>query len=146
MTALIARRVLQSDRKKQPPKEKRERTVPTIPLGVAGGFLDAAGGGGWGPLVTSTLIVRGENPRKAIGSVSMSEFLLATAVSVAFVLALDWREYAQLVAGLVLGGAFAAPLAGWLSKILPPKTLMAMVAFVVSILALSNLARLIFFD
>jgi uncharacterized membrane protein YfcA len=146
MTALITRRVLQSERKKQPPKEKRERTVPTIPLGAAGGFLDAAGGGGWGPLVTSTLIVRGENPRKAIGSVTMSEFLLAVAVSVAFVLALDWREYAQLVAGLIVGGAIAAPLAGWLSKILRPKTLMAMVAFVVSILALSNLARLIFFD
>jgi uncharacterized membrane protein YfcA len=144
MTALITRRVLQSERKKQPPKEKREKTVPTIPVGAAGGFLDAVGGGGWGPLVTSTLIVRGDNPRKTIGSVTMSEFLLAIAVSVTFVLSLDWREYAQLVVGLVIGGAMAAPLAGWLSKILPAKVLMIMVAAVVAILAIGNLVRLFF--
>jgi uncharacterized protein len=145
MTAIITRRVMQSDRKKQPPKDKREKTVPTIPVGAAGGFLDAIGGGGWGPLVTSTLIARGDNPRKTIGSVTMSEFLLATAVSVAFVLSLEWREYAQLVVGLIIGGAVAAPLAGWLSKILAPKVLMIMVAVVIAVLALSNLVRLFFF-
>ncbi len=144
MTALITRRVLKTEPRKQPTKEKREKTVPTIPLGAAGGFFDAVGGGGWGPLVTSTLIVRGDHPRKSIGSVSLSEFFLTAAISVAFVLSLNWREYAQLVLGLVIGGAIAAPFAGWLSKILPPKILMIMVAVVVATLAMVNLVRLFF--
>jgi uncharacterized membrane protein YfcA len=144
MTALITRRVLKTEPRKQPTKEKREKTMPTIPLGAGGGFLDAVGGGGWGPLVTSTLIVRGEHPRKSIGSVTLSEFFLTAAVSVAFVLSLNWREYAQFVLGLVIGGAIAAPLAGWLSKILPPKILMIMVAVVVATLAVMNLVRLFF--
>jgi uncharacterized membrane protein YfcA len=144
MTVLITRRVMESDRKKQPTKEKREKTVPTSPVGGVGGFLDAVGGGGWGPLVTSTLLARGDNPRKTIGSVTASEFFLTVAVSVAFVLTLNWRDYAQLVLGLVIGGAIAAPMAGYLSKILPPKVLMTMVAVVVTLLALANILRLLF--
>lgn len=144
MTALIARRVMKKEQKKPPPKEKREKRVPTIPLGAGRGFLDAVGGGGWGPLVTSTLIVRGDNPRKSIGSVSLSEFFLTTAVSVAFLLSLNWQEYARLVLGLIIGGAIAAPFAGWLSKIIAPRILMVMVATVVATLAIANLVRLFF--
>lgn len=144
MTVLITRRVLENERKKQPTKEKREKAVPTIPVGGVGGFLDAIGGGGWGPLVTSTLLARGDSPRKTIGSVTASEFFLTIAVSVAFIMTLNWREYAQLVLGLVIGGAIAAPMAGYLSKILPPRVLMTMVAAVVALLALVNIIRLIF--
>ena len=144
MTALIARRVMKKEQKNPPKKEKREKQVPTIPLGAGGGFLDAVGGGGWGPLVTSTLIVRGDNPRKSIGSVSLSEFFLTIAVSVAFVFSLNWQEYARLVLGLIIGGAIAAPFAGWLSKIIAPRILMIMVAAVVAALAIANLVRLFF--
>jgi uncharacterized membrane protein YfcA len=111
-------------------------------VGAAGGFLDAIGGGGWGPVVTSTLLARGDHPRSTIGSVSLAEFFLTVAISVAFLIALDFSGYWQVVLGLVIGGAMAAPLAGYLSRILAPRTLMILVAAVISILSVYSLIRL----
>lgn len=99
-----------------------------IPLGVVGGFLDALGGGGWGPTVTSTLIGAGTPPRCAIGTSNTAEFFVAVAVSSAFLWALltgRWEDadellrHAWAVAGLIVGGMTAAPLAAWLTKRLP---------------------------
>ncbi len=90
-----------------------------IPIGLGGGFLDALGGGGWGPMVTSTLIARGDNPRHAIGSVSAAEFFVTLAISVAFLFTLELGRYGQIVLGLIIGGAVAAPFAGFLARILP---------------------------
>jgi hypothetical protein len=116
--------------------------VGPVPLGVAGGFLDAIGGGGWGPTVNSTLIAQGESPRHSIGTVSLAEFFVTAAVSVTFVLTLDFSSYGQVVLGLIIGGAVAAPFAGWFSRVLPQRVLMTLVAAVVAGLALYNLVRL----
>lgn len=93
------------------------------PLGFAGGFLDAAGGGGWGPVVTSGLLGAGGSARYVIGTVNAAEFLITLSVSATFIIALvtgHWGEadavtgHLPAVAGLIVGGLCAAPLAGWL--------------------------------
>jgi len=87
-------------------------------LGLAGGFCDAMGGGGWGQVVNSTLIMRGNSPRHTIGSVTFSEFFVALAESTAFVMTIgiqDWRAFA----GLMAGGIVAAPVAAWSTSRLP---------------------------
>lgn len=102
------------------------------PFGLIGGFLDAIGGGGWGPTVTSSMIGSGQEPRKAIGTVNTAEFFLTVAVSATFVWALvsgHWTEaeglkdHAAAVAGLVVGGVIAAPFAGLIVKKVPRKVL-----------------------
>jgi uncharacterized membrane protein YfcA len=142
LTVLITRRILAGGNAQVGSKTERERKVPAMPIGAAGGFLDAIGGGGWGPIVTSTLLARGDPPRTAIGSASLAEFFVTVAISVAFLSALDVSQYWSVVLGLIIGGAIAAPLAGFLSKVLAPRTLMIMVAIVISILSIYNLARL----
>ena len=143
ITVMIARRILT-----EPKKKKRHRRpgkeAQVIPIGGAGGFLDAIGGGGWGPIVTSTLIVRGDHPRQSIGSSSLSEFFVTMAISAAFVMSLDFMRYAEIVAALVVGGAVAAPFAGWLSRIIPMRWLMILVAAIVAVLAAVNIGQLAF--
>ncbi|MET0182495.1 MAG: sulfite exporter TauE/SafE family protein [Caulobacterales bacterium] len=115
------------------------------PLGLIGGFLDASGGGGWGPVVASTLMGRGHTPRYVIGTVNATEFLVTLAISATFVWALvtgrwevegGWHGIGAALAGLVIGGLIAAPLAGFITKIVPARTLMAMVGCLVVALAL----------
>ena len=98
-----------------------------IPLGVVGGFLDSWGGG-WGPIVASTLMSGGHTPRRVVGTVSAAEFFLTTAISAAFLVALikgdlplDLKTYLVEVAGLVLGGIGAAPLAGLVARHAPAR-------------------------
>jgi uncharacterized protein len=141
ITILILRRI-RAGKVEDGSKSQREKKLPTIPVGAAGGFLDAIGGGGWGPIVASTLLARGDHPRRAIGSASLSEFFLTVSISVTFILALNIAEYWRVIAGLIIGGAIAAPFAGLLSKILPPRTLMIMVAIVVGLLCAYNLVRI----
>jgi len=142
MTLMITRRIFASKKVQEGTKAQRERKIATPVVGAGGGFLDAIGGGGWGPVVASTLLARGDHPRSTIGSVSLAEFFLTVAISITFILALDFSRYWQVVLGLVIGGAMAAPLAGYLSKILAPRTLMILVAIVISILSVYNLVRL----
>jgi uncharacterized membrane protein YfcA len=142
MTLMITRRIVFSKKAQEGTKAQRERKIRTPVVGAAGGFLDAIGGGGWGPVVTSTLLARGDHPRSTIGSVSLAEFFLTVAISVTFLIALDFSGYWQVVLGLVIGGAMAAPLAGYLSRILAPRTLMILVAAVISILSVYSLIRL----
>ena len=103
----------------QPPVIKigqRPGTSVLVPLGLFAGFVDATGGGGWGPVATPTLIASGKlDPRKVIGSVSASEFVVTISASLGFLAALgtsglDWR----VVVGLLAGGVIAAPFAAWL--------------------------------
>ena len=102
------------------------------PLGLVGGFLDAVGGGGWGPAVSSTLLGAGLKARNVIGTVNAAEFLLTTAISAAFVWALvtgRWsdvgalHDHAAAVGGLIVGGLLAAPFAGLIVKRVPRRTL-----------------------
>ena len=100
-------------------------------LGVIGGFFDAIGGGGWGPIVTTTLVARGKDARLTIGSVNFSEFFVTFAESVTFVLTLNFVEYWQVILGLLVGGVIAAPMAAVLTKKLPAKTLMFIVGLLI---------------
>lgn len=108
------------------------------PFGFIGGILDSIGGGGWGPLITLTLFFKGENLRKAIGSVILSEFFVALAASAALLAALRF-EYWQTIVGLIIGGLLAVPLGPYLTKKLPYKPLMIMVGVLVTLLSLRNL-------
>ncbi|MFC4003564.1 sulfite exporter TauE/SafE family protein [Prauserella oleivorans] len=96
------------------------------PLGLVAGFVDASGGGGWGPVATTTLLSSGRlEPRKVVGSVDTSEFIVALAASLGFLVTLSQEEELNytVVAGLMLGGVIAAPLAAWLVRRLPPRVL-----------------------
>ena len=115
-----------------------------FPLGLVGGFFDAVGGGGWGPVVTSTLLGSGADPRKAIGTTNAAEAFVAAAVSAAFLAALvsghwetdDLAQHLWSVLGLIAGGVVAAPLAGWMTKVLPIRALTWIVGLVVTGLAI----------
>lgn len=100
------------------------------PLGLVGGFLDAAGGGGWGPVVTGNLLVQGSDPRKTIGTVNSSEFFIALATSIAFLLHLGWEVMTTATLGLLIGGVAAAPFGALLAKRIPARTLMTLVGIV----------------
>jgi uncharacterized membrane protein YfcA len=108
-------------------------------LGLVGGFCDAIGGGGWGPVVTSTLVARGKYPRITIGSVNFSEFFVTLGQSILFVLTLNFKEYWQIILGLLIGGAIAAPLAAMLTNKLPIKTLMIMVGIIIVALSIRTI-------
>jgi uncharacterized membrane protein YfcA len=106
-----------------------EARAPKViePLGLAGGFLDAAGGGGWGPVVTSNLLIQGSNPRQTIGTVNTSEFFLTATISATFIFKMGLAAFTLQTLGLLIGGLIAAPLGGVLAKRVPARTLMAMV-------------------
>lgn len=108
-------------------------------LGVLGGFCDAIGGGGWGPVVTSTLVARGKYARTTIGSVNFSEFFVTFGQSVIFLLTLSLTDYWQIILGLLIGGGIAAPLAARMTRVLPLKTLMLMVGVLIILLSLRTI-------
>ncbi len=95
------------------------------PLGLVAGFVDATGGGGWGPVGTPAILASGRlEPRKVIGSIDTSEFLVAVAASVGFVLAIGSEGVRPgWVAALLVGGLIAAPIAAWLVRHVPPRVL-----------------------
>ncbi len=94
--------------------EKEPRIVE--PLGLVGGFLDAAGGGGWGPIVTANLMVQGSAPRTTIGTVNTAEFFLTVTISATFIAALGWEAITRATLGLLIGGVVAAPLGAIVAK------------------------------
>ena len=111
------------------------------PLGLAGGFLDAAGGGGWGPIVTSNLLVQGTEPRSTIGTVNTVEFFLTTTISLTFIVTLGLEAFSIAVGGLVIGGLLAAPLGALLVKRIKPKPLLTMVGIVLIATSLFALVK-----
>lgn len=111
------------------------------PLGLAGGFLDAVGGGGWGPVVTSTLIGSGHAPRYVLGTVALSEFFVTVATATAFFAELGIVHLSHLVA-LVAGGLIAAPFGSLVAKKVRPRPLMMMVGILICLLALLDIARM----
>ena len=120
-----------------PKKKMDEYHGPRVSwLGLVGGFCDAVGGGGWGPVVTSTLVARGKHPRMTIGSVNFSEFFVTLGQSILFVVTLSLGEYWQIILGLLVGGAIAAPIAARLAQKLPVKTLMIFVGILIVLLSI----------
>lgn len=102
----------------------------TRPLATAGGFLDAAGGGGWGPVVTSNLLIQGGDPRKVIGTVNSAEFLLTLSISIAFIATLGLAAFTLVTVGLIIGGVVAAPFGAVLASRVKPRVLLLAVAMV----------------
>ena len=110
------------------------------PLGLVGGFLDAIGGGGWGPLVTSTLIGSGHAPRKVIGSVNAAEFFITVAVATTFFIELGTAHVEHIVP-LIIGGVLAAPFGGYIARHMRPHALMAVVGALIGAVALYQLIK-----
>ena len=113
------------------PQHGRAKVV--TPIGLIGGFLDAVGGGGWGPMVTSNLLVQGVEPRRVVGTVNAVEFFLTATVSTTFIYHLGLKDFATATLGLLIGGVAAAPLGAVLAKKIPTRPLMILVGTVLTI-------------
>jgi uncharacterized membrane protein YfcA len=107
-------------------------------LGLSGGFFDAVGGGGWGPIVVGTLLARGNSPRTTIGSVNFAEFFVTFAASATLLLTIGTTNWMP-IAGLALGGAAAAPLAARLTGRLPARPLLIAVGILVIALSVRTI-------
>ncbi len=126
----------------------RNRPTPDQPapprrtkrLALAAGFLDAVGGGGWGPMTSTSLIAQHLPPRIAIGTANAAEFFVSLAISAVFIGTLG-HVYGQAVVGLLLGGLIAAPFAAWLTRYLPARITTAAVGGLVSLLSVITLGR-----
>jgi uncharacterized protein len=127
-----------------PPHREREPRI-VEPLGLAGGFLDAAGGGGWGPVVTSNLLVQGATPRTTIGTVNTVEFFLTISISITFLIGIGREgfgpEFWHPVLGLLIGGVAAAPFGAIIAKRVPTKTLLVLVGIVLTATSLFSVYR-----
>ena len=124
-------------------KKGRDEVKHITPLAGLGGFFDAVGGGGWGPIVTSSLIARGSHPLKAIGSVNLAKFFVAltsSAVFISFIGLTNW----QVIIGLIAGGTIAAPVAAKVSGKIPLKVMMMLVGVLVIILSFRNIFTIVF--
>jgi uncharacterized membrane protein YfcA len=132
--------VLKAFKKQQvvAPKTNRLKT-----LGFVGGFADAIGGGGWGPIVTSSLVAQGNDPRLTVGSVNLAEFFVATATSITFMSTIGLVNTWGMISGLVVGGLVAAPFAAWACKKVDPKPLMVAVGILIIGLSVTTLASLV---
>lgn len=116
-----------------PPSPKPRPAKVVAPLGLIGGFLDASGGGGWGPMVTSNLLVQGAEPRKVVGTVNSVEFFLTIAISITFITQIGIVDLAGATLGLLIGGVAAAPFGAWAAKHLPAKVMLILVGIVLTL-------------
>jgi uncharacterized protein len=109
-------------------------------LALLGGFVDATGGGGWGPVVTTTLVGTGQDPRTTIGSVNFAEFFLTLGSAITFTALVGFGPW-MVVAGLIIGGLFAAPFAAYLCSKFQTKTLLILVGTLISVVSTFNLYK-----
>ena len=122
----------------QPEVEKKETKLGV--LGFVGGLVDVIGGGGWGPVVTSTLVLRGNQTHIVVGSINFAKFFVAVVESVTLILLLKVPQW-NIIAGLVAGGALAAPLAAWSCRKVPPRALTILVGFLICALSIRTLIK-----
>ena len=120
----------------------KKKTKKLGVLASFGGFMDAVGGGGWGPIVTSTLLGNGRNPRYTIGSVNVAEFAVAFASGITFMLFGGIQGW-QVIIGLILGGVIAAPIAATLVNKIKRKPMMILVGILIIALSLKTLSKLL---
>jgi uncharacterized membrane protein YfcA len=135
LAVIIIRKAIQKNVIKK--KTKRLNILASF-----GGFMDSVGGGGWGPIVTSTLLGRGRNPRYTIGSVNAAEFAISFASGITFMLFGGIHGW-QVIIGLILGGVIAAPIAAVLVNKIKRKPMMILVGVLIIILSLKTLSKLI---
>ena len=120
-------------------KNKKKRKTKRLGyLAAFGGFMDSIGGGGWGPIVTSTLMGRGRDPRYTIGSVNTAEFAIAFASGITFIL-FDGISGWRVIAGLIIGGMLAAPLSAYLVNKIPRKPITILIGLLLIFLSLRSL-------
>ncbi len=124
-----------------PPTQPEDKGAHHL-LGFFGGFFDAAGGGGWGPIVTSTLVGRGHAPRYVVGSVNLTEFFVTLTISATFIASLGLEDL-RPVLGFLLGGLIAAPLAGLLTRVVPLQAMRIGVGLLVLMLTAFQTWRLV---
>lgn len=125
---------------------QRERPVKeqgTVVLALAGGFFDAIGGGGWGPIVTSTLLTRGYEPRKIVGTVNLAEFFITIVQGGVFVALVKDLNLFTILA-LIAGGSLAAPLAAYFCKRIKPSRLMFMAGLLIILLSIRSIVLSLF--
>ncbi len=137
MIALAIVILVKAIRKKRPKKPTKQLGL----LAIFGGFMDSVGGGGWGPIVTSTLIGRGRDPRYTIGSVNAAEFAISFASGITFLLFQGIHGW-QVIAGLILGGVIAAPLGAYFVNKIPRKPAMVVVSLMIIFLSIRTLIAL----
>lgn len=118
----------------------RKVTTHLGPLAFFGAFVDAIGGGGWGPIVASNLIARGNQVRETVGSVNAVEFFVTLASTAVFVATLGLTHW-KIILGLALGGVLAAPFGAWACKRLPVKPFMMLVGALIAFLSIRTLYR-----
>ncbi|KAF2507919.1 sulfite exporter TauE/SafE family protein [Flavobacterium zhairuonense] len=120
----------------------KKKTKKLGVLAVFGGFMDSVGGGGWGPIVTSTLLGRGRNPKYTIGSVNAAEFAISFASGITFMLFGGIHGW-QIIFGLILGGVISAPIAAYLVNRIKRKPMMIAVGVLIIVLSLKTLSKLL---
>lgn len=125
------------------------RTIPPLsvtthlkPLGFFGAFIDAVGGGGWGPIVASTLIVRGNHARTTVGSVNAAEFFVTLAASITFIVTIGLTHW-PIILGLAIGGVVAAPLGAYAASRIPHRPFMLLVGVLIIVVSLRTLLRVV---
>ncbi|TCS96728.1 sulfite exporter TauE/SafE family protein [Hazenella coriacea] len=135
---ILFRFVFQIKPRVNPSQGKRKKIL--TPLGFVAGFLDATGGGGWGPLATPVLLSRNDlEARKVIGSVDTSEFAIAVSATLGFMISLGWAEVNWYwVGALMIGGVFAAPIAAWIVRIIPQVLLGSLVGGMILVTNATN--------
>lgn len=119
-------------------KRKKTKTKRLYPLAFLGGFLDAIGGGGWGPVVVSTLLKNGRNARYTVGTVNLAEFFISLAGAGTFLIFLEISDW-QAVIGLLIGGVIAAPFAAYLCTRINPRIFMVLVGIVIILLSIRTI-------
>jgi uncharacterized protein len=112
-------------------------------LASFGGLMDSIGGGGWGPIVSSTLIAGGRSPRYTVGSVNAAEFFVALSSSITFFLLIG-LSHLQVILGLIVGGVIAAPIAASITRKLPVKSMMIIVGVTVMVVSLRLIYKAFF--
>jgi uncharacterized membrane protein YfcA len=137
-TMLLGLRILWNAFKKEQKKKKFKHYGW---LAAFGGFLDSFGGGGWGPIVTTTLITKGRSPRFVIGSVSLTEFFVTLASAFSFFFMLGVTHW-QVIVALIIGGLIAAPVAAKLAGKLPRKTSLILLGLLVVVWSLKIIVKI----
>jgi len=122
-----------------PPSKRDPKWV--TPLGLVGGFMDATGGGGWGPVVTSNLLIQGSSPRHTIGTVNTVEFILTMAISLTFLFHLGWETFTTYTIGLLIGGVVAAPFGALLARHVAPRILFIAVGTILTLTSMVGVVK-----
>ncbi|MDV3952078.1 ABC transporter permease [Elizabethkingia anophelis] len=142
-TLYLGANILKNAFKKKGVTVKAKRKTNLRILGLAGGFIDSFAGGGWGPLVTGTLMKDGRTPRYVVGSSTVAKFLLTVTSAITFIFTIGIHHW-NIVLGLLLGGIFTAPFSAMLTAKLPTKKMFIVVGTVVIVMSLTTIVKAFF--